>query len=94
MDWHDWIETKRGAYRRLFQNGDGDVGPDAQIVLADLKRFCYVDQSTLKVSPITRTVDTHATMLAEGRREVWMRIQAHLRLSERQVSDLQEKNDE
>lgn len=88
------LRARRDAYRRLFLDGDGRLRPDAVAVFADLKRFCRVDRSTLVVSPITRVVDTHATMLAEGRREVWMRLQAHLKLDDRQIADLNDGDNE
>lgn len=43
-------------------------------VLADLARFCRADKSTFHEDP-----RLHAVM--EGRREVWLRIQHHLKLS-------------
>lgn len=70
------------AYKRLFLDGDGRVAADAAVVLADLRRFCHVDRSTLKISPVTRTTDIHATMQAEGRREVYVWLTSRLHLDE------------
>jgi len=91
MDLRERLFQKKKAYQRLFLLANGQINPDAAIVLADLKRFCYVTQSTIKISPITRMTDTHATMLAEGRRETWNRIQGFLYLQDRQIIDLEEE---
>ena len=76
----------------------GEGGMDRQhalhVVLLDLAKFCRARQSTVVVSPISRTVDTHATMLAEGRREVFNRITQYLNLSEDQIMQLQERANE
>lgn len=60
----------RQAYRSLFSVG----GDSAELVLADLKRFCYGSVSALAYSPINGSIDIQATMSNEGRREVWLRI--------------------
>jgi hypothetical protein len=85
---------RRYAYRRLFLGEDG-LSADGQIVLTDLARFCRATQSTAVVSPISRSVDPIATAMAEGRREVWLRIMAHLHVDERVIFNLneEEKND-
>lgn len=71
----EWIDKlrialgdRRHAYRMLFR------GPHADVVLKDLARFCRAHEPTFHA-------DTRAHALAEGRREVWLRIQNHLRLS-------------
>ena len=93
MTWESRVARRRLAYQRLFLTQDGKVGPDAEIVLADLRRFCYVDRSTMIVSPISRITDTHATFMAEGRRETWVRIQSFLKLGDRQIANLQETDE-
>jgi hypothetical protein len=71
----DWIEkvrialgNRRYAYRSVFK------GPNADIVLKDLMRFCRMHESTFHPDP-------RAHALAEGRREVILRICHHLQLS-------------
>jgi hypothetical protein len=49
-------------------------GPLAQKVLIDLAVFCRANESTFHEDP-------RAHALAEGRREVWLRIRHHLDLS-------------
>ena len=71
----DWLEklrlalgARRHAYRTVFK------GPYSEVVLKDLARFCRAHESTF-------STDARAHAVAEGRREVWLRIQGHLRLT-------------
>lgn len=86
----------RKAYRVALLQGERGMDRDLalRVVIQDLARFCRVHQSTVVVSPVSRTVDTHATMLAEGRREVFNRITQYLNLSEDQIMQLQERANE
>ena len=83
------IRNRRHAYRRVFL-ADTELSRDARLVLADLKRFCRATSSTLCISPTTGMVDPVATAAAEGRREVWLRIIAHLHLEDRITLNLEE----
>jgi sugar/nucleoside kinase (ribokinase family) len=67
----DWLRHRRLAYRRVFNLESRDV----EIVLADLARFCRAHASTF-------TPDPRAHALAEGRREVFLRIAEHMQLNE------------
>jgi len=65
--------TKRsGAYRAIF------AGPVAHTVLEDLAQFCRANESTYHPDP-----RVHAAL--EGRREVWLRIAAHLNLPDEEL---------
>lgn len=72
--------------KQLTRSGD--------IVVRDLARFCGAYHSTVKVSPITGTMDPLASAVAQGRREVWLRLQASLRLPDEAVLHLMEQGDE
>ncbi|AZV94483.1 hypothetical protein NJI34_37830 [Pseudomonas sp. S 311-6] len=85
---------RRKSYRAAFLDADGNLTSHGQIVIADLARFSRAFQSTAVVSPVTRTVDTHATMLAEGRREVFNRLTYYLNLTEAQVYQIMERENE
>lgn len=50
----------------------------AEEVLADLAKFCRANQSTFHADPRVHAV-------AEGRREVWLRITQHLNLTDDQL---------
>lgn len=77
----------------MFLAESGELSPDGEIVLADLKKFCRATASTVVVSPVSRSVDPIATAMAEGRREVWLRIMAHLHLEDRAVINLEENEE-
>jgi hypothetical protein len=64
-----FLFRRRTAYVKTFLNPFGDE------VLRDLAKFCRAHQTTFHLDP-------RAHALAEGRREVWLRIQQHLQLSE------------
>lgn len=85
---------RKYAYRRLLLSEDGIPNADAEIVLADLAKFCKANQSTAVVSQKSQQVDPVASALAEGRREVWLRIMAHLHLDERTKLNLNEGEDD
>ena len=73
------LKLKRGAYREAFRDDAGKV------VLADLERFCHA-RKTIHVEG-----DTHGTAQLEGRRQVWLRVQAFLGLSEDDIDALQRR---
>jgi hypothetical protein len=73
----------RDAYRRVFTGDDGEPTPAAALILADLRRFCRAETSCW-----AGTAREHA--LLEGRREVWLRIQHHLNLTDTQIHALAE----
>lgn len=83
------LRRRRYAYRRMFL-GDNGLNADGQIVLADLAKFCRANNSTAIVSPVSRSVDPIAMAMAEGRREVWLRLMAHLHIDERVIFNLDE----
>lgn len=76
---------RRKAYVNCFLDENGNLTPEARLVMADLAQFCRVYRSTVVVSPVSRSVDTHASMLAEGRREVFNRMFSILRITSDQI---------
>ena len=93
---HNLMKNRKQAYRRLFlsnANGNTPIG-DAEVVLSDLARFCRATKPTLSISRITGNVDPYAMALAEGRREVWNRIMAHLHLEDAVIFNLKETEQE
>lgn len=88
------ILRKKLAYRRTFMNGEGQLSPEAEIVFNDLRKFCRATGSTMVLSPVSKTIDPLAMAMAEGRREVWNRIMAHLYVNERQVFELHDQDRE
>lgn len=88
------ILRKKLAYRRTFLDEQGEIGPEALYVLNDLRKFCRATGSTMMMSPVSKTIDPLAMAMAEGRREVWNRIMAHLYVNEKQVFELHETNEQ
>jgi len=66
------LASRRSAYVRTFKNPVGGV------VLKDLAKFCRAHESTGHADP------TVAARL-DGRREVWLRIQHNLQLSDAEL---------
>lgn len=64
-----FLFNRQRAYQHTFHNEN----ILANAVLEDLSRFCRAEESTFHMDP-------RAHALAEGRREVWLRIQDHLRM--------------
>ena len=88
------VTRRRHAYRHLFLDQDGKLSPIAEIVMADLKRFCRAQTSTAQVSPVSKQIDPLAMAMAEGRREEWNRIVGHLHISDREIAAFHEPSDE
>lgn len=69
------LSTRAYAYKTTFK------GPLAETVLRDISTFCFAHQSTFHE-------DARKHALAEGRREVWDRIAAHLHMTPEQLWNL------
>ncbi len=66
------LQQRKRAYTQSFSGVSGEA------VLKDLSRFCRANESCFHPDP-----RVHAVM--EGRREVWLRILEHLKLTEDQL---------
>lgn len=64
----DFLRTRKRNYNLAFNTLAG------QYVLMDLAKFCRATETCFHV-------DARKHAVAEGRREVWLRIQQHLNLS-------------
>lgn len=84
------IGSRRRAYASLFFGDNGELRPDAQIMLKDLARFCRAHKSTAVYSHVRGAMDPVASARADGRREVWLRIVEHLHLDDRFLVNLRE----
>lgn len=67
-----FVAQRRTAYVKTFET------PFAEEVLADLAKFCRANESTFHP-------DARVHAVAEGRREVWLRIQQHLQMSDEEL---------
>ena len=77
--WLDELRIVLGDRRYAYQTTL--KGPLAEIVLKDLARFCRANKSTFNADPRLHAV-------AEGRREVWLRVQHHLKLTPDELWEL------
>lgn len=75
------VPRKARAYKNTFN------GVEGRRVLADLRNFCHATKPTANVDNV------NATFVAEGRREVWLRIQTLLKLDEDEIYQLIEEYD-
>jgi hypothetical protein len=64
-----FLQLRKAAYQRVFDDKD----QMSKAVLEDLAKFCRADETTFHADP-----RIHAAL--EGRREVYLRIQSHLKL--------------
>lgn len=69
----DFLAVRRLAYRRVFKSGE-----DSRRVLLDLAKFCRAHETTVGENE-------RATLVLEGRREVWLRIQQHINLTDEEL---------
>lgn len=74
----DFLFRRRNAYCKTFLQMDGRPAPYAEEVLADLAKFCRANETCFHSDPRVNDALT-------GRREVWLRIQQHLNLSDEQL---------
>lgn len=98
MDLFRKFFSLRTSFAATFRNGlwrraDGELSEDSLRVLNDLKAFCGADQSSIVVAKDGH-IDTHATMYAEGKRAVLLRIQSYLNLTDEQLLKLRGVEDD
>lgn len=81
---NEWLQkvreallSRRYAYQKTFPH----AGVYSNAVLKDLARFCRAHETTF-------SENDRAHVLAEGRREVWLRLQHHLQLTPEQLWEL------
>lgn len=73
----DFVRGRKATYQLTFNN------PHGHAVLIDLAKFCRAAETCFHPDPRLHAV-------AEGRREVWLRIAQHLNLSSEQLYALYE----
>lgn len=82
----------REHYRSVFWRGDVQEA-HVKAIINDLREFCRADQSCVVVAKDGH-IDTHATAVAEGRREVWLRITQTLSLSDDTLQRFKDQENE
>lgn len=69
------VLDKQRAFRIMSRNAIG------RLALRDLAQFCCATESTVEGLPI----DPNKALVLEGRRQVWLRIQKYLQLTEAEL---------
>lgn len=82
IDFRALIQRKRMAYVHTFCGDDGRPHPEAQRVLADLRRFCGINRGGIVVSPVSRVTDPYATIYRAAMRDVYLRIVGYIDIDE------------
>lgn len=82
-----WLNLRR-VYRAVFHSGVREPRV-VKSMLDDLREFCRADKSCA-VFDSNGQYDTHATAIIQGRREVWLRIQLTLNLSDEALNRMKE----
>ncbi len=75
-----FFRQRSHAYRAVFTKS-----PLTEVVLKDLAKFCRAAETAYHPDP-----RIHAVL--EGRREVWLRIQEHLKLTDDELWELRGKD--
>lgn len=83
------FKRRANAYRALFNSDNPVLQEHARVVLQDLAKFCNAAKPSIRVS--NGAIDPLATMVAEGRREVYLRVLAQLKATD---DDLREATGE
>ena len=78
----EFVFGRQKAYQRTFDLGNRDH----VAVLEDLAKFCRAHETTMHI-------DERASINLEGRREVWLRIQQHIQLTDEQLWKLYHKGE-
>ena len=89
-----WKVKVAQAARLCLMEPSGTIPTtDGAILLAELRTFCRADVTCVVVGKDGH-IDTHATMVAEGRREVWTRLRELLELDDQAIREImKEAND-
>lgn len=82
-----WLNLRR-VYQAIFMRGNREPKV-IKTMLDDLREFCRAD-TTCVVFGKDGHYDSHASAIAEGRREVWLRIQSILNLSDEALNRMKE----
>lgn len=81
---------RRDAYQAVFEPENELQKEWADAVLADLSNFCGMRKPSIRADNTGR-VDPIATAFAEGRRDVFLRILSHMKITDDQLYELAER---
>jgi hypothetical protein len=87
------LKRKKHAYARLFFGPDGKLKPDAELILADLRRYAR-RSGIIGYRTTSGAVDPLAMANANGRREMYDRIMRFLHLPDDVEVQLESRSEE
>ena len=83
-----WKSKASNAAKACLMENDGRTpSKHGAILLAELRAFCRADVTCVIVGRDGH-IDTNATMVAEGRREVWTRLCELLELDDQAIREI------
>lgn len=83
------------AYKACFCDPEtGELTKAGERVLRDLSHYGHINKSPVLRSPVTQTIDTHASMVAAGRAEVVRRVWAYVQMDPYTHPMMTRKDDE
>lgn len=83
---------RKQSYRECFQQPSGDeLTKSGAYVMRDLARFCGVYKSNTPLT-LNKSVDPVAMGIAEGRRQVYLRILSQLTVTEAEIIKANEED--
>lgn len=77
--------SRSRAWKQLLLDKNGNLKPEARLVVADLARFCRANSTTFTPG------DPHTSTHLEGRREVFTRIISYIGLNELLIYKIEEE---
>lgn len=91
MSLYQQFRNLRDSFRAVFEHGsarteEGELTLHAKRVMVELRQFCRADQSTFDP-------DARIHALREGRREVLLKIQQYMNLSDIDLMKLQDPDE-
>lgn len=92
--WWRLRNSARACFERgLWRREDGALTVDGTRILAHLKEFCRASETCVVIGNDGR-YDTHGTAVAEGRREVMLRILTLLQMTDEELMRLKGPDDD
>ena len=80
----EFIKRRRAAYKMARDAQFELAQPATQNMLIDLADFCRASESCVALDANGK-VDVERSLILEGRREVWLRMQNHFNLTTKQL---------
>lgn len=88
----------RDAFKRILngephRDEEGKLAPDTRRFLHSMREFCHADVSCIVVGKDGH-IDTHATAVAEGHREVFLELVRVMKITDEELFNLKDPDEE